>query len=359
MFIINYNFTELFSKIVQTRLNFDDPAPGSARGLPDVAEIAEERSLLDVAITNVVVAAENSGGRSHIEFKIVVKFVPDQDDSNQESAASWSVKCRYSQFNELDQTIQKMFAMGNYPGLQARLPALPGKELFATRDERFLENRRQGLNAYIQQISKMPEMYIPDLLEFLAVPENIRSRLERIQESAIETLRRGVALQSSNAGFAHPAHAFHVEAEDSASDGRSSDRNFGSHPAHAFLSMNAEEVEHVAAVSSGICVRIPTHRMVTPDAQAASGLPTRQLERSASLEVAGAGAVESHAEEGTFFVLVCGSKVELFFFFCPTPGALRKIRKFERSSLIRSRESPSPVFQRGVSGLRRQNHSYF
>lgn len=82
------------------------------------------------------------GGKPVIYFTIIIQKI---------ASHHWEVDRRYSEFNALNDTLKKTFA---------GLPALPGKSLFALKEQADIESRQVGLEQYLQVRLFHPTTYL-------------------------------------------------------------------------------------------------------------------------------------------------------------------------------------------------------
>lgn len=99
-----------------------------------------------IKIKSVMVGREEDGG----EFALYVIEVQRQA-GDQMSAATWAVTRRYSEFHELHQRLRR-----RYPS--TRNLDFPRRRMVMKLQKQFLHNRRVALEAYLQQLLRMPDV---------------------------------------------------------------------------------------------------------------------------------------------------------------------------------------------------------
>lgn len=89
------------------------------------------------------------------------------------ASQTYTVYRRYSEFEQMDKSLQKLFAY-----LHKQLPEFPPKRLLGDNmDPQFLEQRAKALHAYIQQIFSSPVlMRSQPVREFLCKPDTLNSK---------------------------------------------------------------------------------------------------------------------------------------------------------------------------------------
>eukprot|EP00761_Pharyngomonas_kirbyi_P007072 gb/GECH01007081.1/.p1 GENE.gb/GECH01007081.1/~~gb/GECH01007081.1/.p1 ORF type:complete len:276 (+),score=90.47 gb/GECH01007081.1/:1-828(+) len=97
--------------------------------------------------------------KKHVEFKIDILFKPENKN--------WKVYHRYSQFDQLNSKLLPQFGQS--------IPQLPPKSVFRNFDRKFLEERRQILELYLQRIVAFQDtLFSSHVSQFLDFDHNIK-----------------------------------------------------------------------------------------------------------------------------------------------------------------------------------------
>ncbi|KAM6907789.1 sorting nexin-19a [Xenentodon cancila] len=183
-------------------------------------------NIQNVEISGTVSAKEQRGTSAHPYTLYTVKFDTVADNSgSQQPAACHTVNRRYSEFLNLQTRLEEKpdvkKLIKNVKGPKKMFPDLP----FGSPDTEKVEGRKSQLDAYLKQLSSIPETAnSEDMQEFLAVNSDVctyfgrrpssKSRIDKMMENALDTLRTA---------FPHPDLLSPTEDIEGDTDGRTMD----------------------------------------------------------------------------------------------------------------------------------------
>lgn len=124
-----------------------------------------------ISIKSIVVGKEDDGR----EFALYVIEVQRQA-GDQMPAAAWAIPRRYSEFHELHQRLRR-----RYPS--TRSLEFPRRRVVMKLQKQFLQNRRQALEHYLQQLLQMPDVCRSRELRSFLSQQSIMSNHDTSKES--------------------------------------------------------------------------------------------------------------------------------------------------------------------------------
>ncbi|XP_061595874.1 sorting nexin-19a isoform X2 [Cololabis saira] len=181
-------------------------------------------NIQKVEISGTVSVKEQRSASTHPYTLYTVKFETAADNSPQ-PAARHTVNRRYSEFLNLQTRLEEKpdvrKLIKNVKGPKKTFPDLP----FGSPDMEKVEGRKSQLDAYLKQLSSIPETAnSEDMQEFLAVNADVctyfgrrascKSRIDKMMENAMDTLRTA---------FPHPDLLSPTEDMDADAEGRAMD----------------------------------------------------------------------------------------------------------------------------------------
>ena len=115
-----------------------------------------------------IIEGQANGPSKHVVYTVNVQAIVCV--GSERHPFDWSISRRYRTFYQLHRALKTC-----YRKIRVSLPSKRNfSGLFGKLNHEFLENRREGLNAYLQRITILPEIGKVDvLLAFLEVPEHI------------------------------------------------------------------------------------------------------------------------------------------------------------------------------------------
>jgi hypothetical protein len=132
--------------------------------VPSRVRIRVERILSNVSGVIVHLQALK-GSIAEDEVSSISRPSAESEDGDEEDAARHSVHRRYSHFDQLQRALST-----RYPILA--LPPLPPKAVSSGMDERFLEQRRHGLERWLRRIARHPVLCRCHLFKAFLEAEN-------------------------------------------------------------------------------------------------------------------------------------------------------------------------------------------
>ncbi|KAM3143094.1 hypothetical protein pb186bvf_004680 [Paramecium bursaria] len=121
----------------------------------------------------------------------------------------WTIEKRYSEFDDLNNNLKKIFA---------NMPPLPGKTLFKIKEHVDIEKRRVGLDYFVKELLKRPDIFNSEPLK----------QFFQLEKHAAEQVVNPPKLLGEIQGFIHGLRDFHFEKSQNVIFILSSDMNVAS-----------------------------------------------------------------------------------------------------------------------------------
>ena len=144
-----------------------------------------------------IIDGQAGGSSKHVVYSVNVQGIVCV--GNERHTVDWSISRRYRTFYQLHSALKSC-----YRKLRVLLPSKRNfSGLFGKLNHEFLENRREGLNAYLQRITILPEIGKVDvLLAFLDVPTHIPAWVSYQRKRHANLVRSNIhGLESDNNQF--------------------------------------------------------------------------------------------------------------------------------------------------------------